>query len=70
MGTIGTGRGTYLAAEAAPNEVEVHSSRHQKGGNWQPVRSDAAIRQDDELRICCGSFHPAANRRDFRLEGV
>ncbi len=32
MGTIGTGTGTYLAAEAAPNEVEMHSSGHQEGG--------------------------------------
>jgi hypothetical protein len=33
MGTIGTGTGTYLAAEATANEVVVHSPGHQKGGN-------------------------------------
>jgi hypothetical protein len=70
MGTIGTGTGTYLAAKAAPNEVEVHSSGHQERGNGQPVRSDAAIRQDDELRIGRGPFHPAANCRYFSLGGV
>ncbi len=70
MGTIGTSTGTYLAAKAASNAVEVHSSGHQEGGNGQAVRSDAAIRQDDELRICRGTFHPAANGRYFCLAGV
>ncbi len=66
-GTLQAEGRIYLAAKAAANEVEVHSPRHQEGGNGQAVRSDAAIRQDDELRIGRGSFHPAANCRYFCL---
>ncbi len=64
MGTIGTSTGTYLAAEAAPNEVEVHSSSHQEGGNghywYLPVQVPTLLRRRHPMRWKCTA--PATRR--------